>query len=112
MDSISLKIDIKPISINYAFQGRRFKTKKCKEYEASLWYRLPKKPMITGDVEVFFDFFLVNYKKTDISNLVKVTEDIIVKKKYIEDDRKIVKMHLSKKKSDKDMMTITIKKYD
>lgn len=110
MDSISLKIDIKPISVNAAFQGKRFKTKDCKEYEASLWYRLPKKPMLTGDVEIWFDFFLVNYAKTDISNLVKVTEDILVKKKYIEDDRKITKMHLAKHKAEKDMMTITIKK--
>ena len=110
MDSISLKIDIKPISVNAAFQGKRFKTKDCKAYEQALWYKLPRKPMLTGEVEIWFDFFLVNYAKTDISNLVKVTEDILVKKKYIQDDRKIVKMHLSKTKSAKDMMTITIKK--
>ena len=110
MDSISLKIDIKPLSVNAAFQGRRFKTKDCKAYEKLLWFKLPRKPMLTGEVEVWFDFFLVNYAMTDISNLVKITEDILVKKKYIQDDRKVVKMHLSKTKSDKDMMTITKKK--
>ena len=110
MDSISLKVNIKPISVNAAFQGRRFKTKECKAYERALWYSLPRRGTVRGEVEVWFDFFLVNYARTDISNLVKVTEDIIVKKKFIEDDRKITKMHLTKHKADKDMMTITIKK--
>lgn len=110
MDTINLKINIKPLSVNKAFQGRRFKTADCKAYEQELWYKLPRKPMILGNVEVWFDFFLVNYAKTDISNLVKVTEDILVKKKYIEDDRKVVKMHLTKHKAEKDMMCITIKK--
>lgn len=105
-----VKLDIKPISVNKAFQGQRFKTKECKEYEKELWLLLPKRPMIYGEVEIWFDFFLVNYGKTDISNLVKVTEDILVKKGYIQDDRKIVKMHLSKVKSKKDMVTISIKK--
>lgn len=110
MERFSLKIDIKPISINASFQGRRFKTSLCNDYEKELWVLLPKKPMIKGEVEIWFDFFLVNYAKTDISNLVKVTEDILVKKGYFEDDRKIVKMHLSKEKSKKDMMAITVRK--
>lgn len=110
MGTISLKIDIKPISVNAAFQGRRFKTADCKAYERLLWYKLPRKGTLLGDVEIWFDFFLVNYKKTDISNLVKVTEDILVKKKYIEDDRKIVRMHLAKHKAERDMMTIKIQK--
>lgn len=28
-----MRIELKPISINEAFQGRRFKTKKCKDFE-------------------------------------------------------------------------------
>jgi len=110
MNSISLKLDIKPLSINAAFQGRRFKTKVCKVYEQELWYKLPKKVMIYGEVEIWFDFFLVNYAMTDISNLIKVTEDILVKKGYFQDDRKIIRMHISKTKSKKNMMAITIKK--
>lgn len=106
---IQIKVDIKPISINAAFQGKRFKTKQCKDYEKDLWVLLPKKPMVKGEVEVWFDFFLINFSKTDLSNLVKVTEDILVKKGYIEDDRKIVRMHLSKVKSKKDIMTVTIR---
>lgn len=110
MDSISLKVNIKPISVNAAFQGKRFKTKACKAYEQALWFSLPRRGTVSGEVEVWFDFFLVNYARTDISNLVKITEDIIVKKKFIEDDRKVVKMHLTKHRSKTDMMTITIKK--
>src|SRR3990167_9805919 len=110
MNEINLKVDVKAISINKAFQGQRFKTKECKEYEKELLYQLPKKPMIEGEIEIWFDFFLINYARTDISNLIKVTEDLLVKRGYFEDDRKIVKMHISKEKREKDMMTIKIKK--
>jgi Holliday junction resolvase RusA-like endonuclease len=108
---IQFKIDIKPISINAAFQGRRFKTQNCKDYEKELWIQLPKRATIKGEVEVWYDFFLVNYKMTDISNLVKVTEDILVKKGYFEDDRKVVEMHLRKIKWHKNSLTVKITKY-
>lgn len=108
---IQVKLDIKPLSINKAFQGRRFKTSECKDYEKELWTILPKKTMITGEIDIWFDFFLKNYNKTDISNLIKVTEDLLVKRGYFEDDRKIIGMHITKQKSEKDMMTISIKKH-
>jgi len=106
--AIEVDLKLKPISVNAAFQGRRFKTSDCKRYELELWYELPQKEMIIGEVEIWFDFFLTYYG-TDISNLVKVTEDILVKKGYIEDDRKVKYMHLAKHKSGENHMTIKIK---
>lgn len=106
---IQVKLNIKPISVNAAFQGRRFKTVECMRYEDELWYALPQKAMVMGEVEIWFEIYLVNYARTDISNLIKVTEDILVKKGYIEDDRKVKVMHISKIKSHVNLMTITIK---
>ena len=107
-----IKIDLKPISVNASFQGRRFKTKECKAYESSLWYLLPNHKMIKGEVKIRFTFFLTTYKRTDISNLVKITEDILVKKGYIEDDRKVKEMVLRKEPSKKDYFLIEISSPD
>ena len=108
---MKIELKIKPISINAAYQGRRFKTQECKEYEKQLCLLLPfSKSTMTGEIEIYFTFYLKNYKKTDISNLVKVTEDILVKRGYFEDDRKIKKMHLEKIESEEDKIVVILNK--
>lgn len=84
-----IEIHAKPLSINKAFQGRRFKTPECKQYEDLLWYLLPKREMIKGMVRIDYRFFLTNHKMQDSDNLIKVLQDMLVKKGYIEDDRLI-----------------------
>lgn len=101
-------VKVKPISINKAFQGRRFKTSECKEFEEELSYLLPKARLIKGEVEIRLTFFLKNYKRTDISNLVKILEDILVKKGFIEDDRKVKRMTLEKIQYKEDYIKIEI----
>lgn len=101
----------KPISINDAFQGRRFKTADCKKYEQDVMRQLTFKPMLTGWVMVDFLFYLPpsSYALSDISNLVKILEDCIVKKGYIEDDRKIVEMRTRKTRSENPRVEVYIK---
>ena len=100
----------KPISVNDAFQGKRFKTKDCKQYESDVFKQMPFRKMIVGDVAVDFVFYLkgATYAMSDISNLVKILEDCIVKRGYIEDDRKIIKMSLEKRKSDNQRVEVYI----
>ena len=38
-----MKINIKPLSVNKAWQGKRFKTKKYKAFETELLLKLPHK---------------------------------------------------------------------
>lgn len=45
---------------------------------------------------------------TDIDNLIKPLQDILVKNGIIEDDRKILSFNAKKFKSDKDYIEITI----
>lgn len=107
-----IEIQIKPLSINKAFKGKRFKTNDCKHYEECLFYLLPKREMIKGKIHISYKFFLKNHKMIDIDNLVKVLQDILVKKRYIEDDRMIYRMVVEKHPSLINKIQIDIKSFD
>lgn len=105
-----MEIPLKALSVNCAFQGRRFKTKEYKDYEKDLsWFLKGKK--IEGEVEIHYKFFLKNYARTDVSNLIKLLEDCIVKNGLITDDRKVKRFTAEKFKSEEDKMEIIITKY-
>lgn len=91
-------IKVKPLSINTAFQGRRFKTQAYKDYEKEvLWlFKKVKGKTVHGWVEIRYNFYIKNYKKSDIDNFVKPLNDILVKAGLIDDDRFIKKMTLEK----------------
>ena len=52
--------NIKPLSINKAFQGRRFRTKDYKDYLDSLHLLGGKFDTIKGDVAVTIEWYLKN----------------------------------------------------
>jgi Holliday junction resolvase RusA-like endonuclease len=86
MKMITKTLSIKPLSINACFQGRRFKNKAHKQYEAQLLWQLKKSGKIEGKYRIEFDFY---FKTTncDVSNYIKVVEDAIVKAGLVDDDR-------------------------
>ena len=53
-----MKVNIKPLSINQCFQGRRFKTPKYKQYEKELMILLPALNVPSGLLEVVITFGL------------------------------------------------------
>lgn len=76
----SNKIKIKPLSVNQAFKGRRFKTDAYKSYCIELSYLLPNKIDIPAPpFEIYFKFGLSSVN-ADGDNPVKPTQDIIAKK--------------------------------
>ena len=97
--------------MNRVWQGRRFKTKDYLDYEKELLYELPYQKIITGDVKVSIDFYLKSIKRPDIDNFAKPLLDILVKKKYIEDDRKIMDLRLRKFIGEPETILIMIEKY-
>jgi Holliday junction resolvase RusA-like endonuclease len=103
-----IKIPIKPLSINAAFQGRRFKTRKCKQYEKDISYYLPKNKKISGNVVIQYRFYLKYFKTTDIDNLIKILQDCLVQHGIIDDDRFIVAYVVNKHPSDRDGIEIDI----
>jgi len=99
-------LKIRPLTINKAFQGRRFKTKDYIIYEHEALIRLASSKSkkkddggwekVAGWVEIRYEFHIKNYKITDVGNLEKLISDIVVKAGMIEDDRFIKRLDLEK----------------
>ena len=109
---MKIVMPLKPLSINVAFQGRRFKTKVYKDFENDFFLLAPKKKMIKGDIEIEYKFYLKNCKMSDYDNQIKCCQDLIVKCGWIEDDRKIYKATIYKIPSNEDRIEIKISKYE
>lgn len=85
-----IQIHIKPLSVNDAWQGKRFKTPEYKAYEQELMLLLPNKYEVPaeGDLEINFEFGLNTM--ADWDNPIKPLQDIL-QKKYGFDDRRVMK---------------------
>lgn len=106
---INIKIPVKPLSVNKAWAGRRFKSTYYKDFENDVCNFLPfAKKTITEECEVHYTFFVKNYKMTDIDNLIKTIQDIIIKRGYIKDDRQIVYLLAEKVQSNEEAIEVDI----
>jgi Holliday junction resolvase RusA-like endonuclease len=72
-------ISKKPLSVNEAWKGTRYKTKVYNAYEKELILTLPKFVMPLPPYEIYLHFGFSN-KKADIDNPVKPFLDIMQKK--------------------------------
>ena len=90
-----IKIQEKPLSVNEAWQGRRFKTPKYKQWEELLLYTLPKLKSIKEQQIFIYLEYGVSSKNADIDNPNKPTIDVL-QKKYNFNDRYIVQLHNKK----------------
>ena len=106
-----MKINIKPLSVNDAWKGRRFKTDIYKDYEQQLLYTLPKIKVPEGKLKVKYIFGLSN-KGADGDNCIKQFQDIL-SKKYGFNDNKIYKWIIEKKdvEKGKEFIEFNINKY-
>jgi len=115
MSKTEVSIPVKALTVNHAWRGGpRFKTKEYIAYEKEAMSELPRQETIWGWVEVKYTFGLLKktFSITDVCNLEKPLSDILVHKKYIEDDRKIIKATLEKVLSAKPFIKIEIQKCD
>ena len=92
---IVFKLNEKPLSVNEAWQGKRFKTPIYKTYEETILLTMPK-GKIDGEqmlrVEFFFGF---SNKASDLDNPVKLLLDI-AQKKYGFNDKNIYELNVRK----------------
>ena len=90
-----IKVDIKPLSVNDAWQGRRFKTNAYKKYESDVLFILPKitlpQPPFVVNIEYGF-----SSNASDVDNPTKLILDIL-QKKYLFNDSQIHELYLHKK---------------
>lgn len=89
-----IKIKIKPMSVNKAWQGKRFKTPAYKKYERDVLFYLPPKVEIYAynRLDLTFGF---SSRLSDIDNPVKCFTDCL-QKKYGFDDRTIYELNVKK----------------
>jgi Holliday junction resolvase RusA-like endonuclease len=97
--NISQRIEIKPISVNECWQGRRFKTPKYKQYEKNLLKLLHKCFIPDAPYKLTIEVGFSN-SMSDIDNIAKPFIDIL-QKKYLFNDKDILELHLFKKKVQK-----------
>ncbi len=82
-----IKIDIKPLSVNEAWQGRRYKTDKYKSYERSVLFLLPRVKLPEPPFQIYYEFGFSN-EQSDYDNPCKPLGDIL-QKKYGFNDKEI-----------------------
>ena len=88
-----MRIEIKAMSVNEAFQGRRFKTQKYKSYENELLWLL--KPLEVPEGDLSLKIVVGLRKNADIDNIAKPFIDIL-QKKYGFNDSQIMELHIKK----------------
>jgi len=90
-----MRIDIKPLSVNQAWKGKRYKTDKYKKYERICLLLLPKLDVPKEGklkIELVFGF---SSKSSDWDNPIKSFQDI-AQKKYGFNDSRIYKATVEK----------------
>ena len=93
------RVFIKPLSVNQAWKGQRFKTDKYLTYEKHMLFILPKIQLPNPPFQINYTFGLSN-SLSDFDNPVKPLTDIL-QKKYKFNDRDIFKAVIIKQKVDK-----------
>jgi Holliday junction resolvase RusA-like endonuclease len=92
---IQFKLNEKPLSVNEAWQGKRFKTEAYKHYERTISFMLPKAEIDSNQmlrIEFFFGF---SNKASDLDNPVKLLIDI-AQKKYGFNDKNVFELNVRK----------------
>lgn len=91
-----MRLDIKPLSVNEAWQGKRFKTPKYKKYERDVLVLLSGRTVPEGKLHISITWGFSN-SASDIDNPCKMFIDCL-QKKYGFNDSRVHKLSLSKVK--------------
>ena len=93
-------LNIKPLSVNDAWQGKRFKTQKYKSFEQHMLEILPDMDIDPqADLKVTLEFGMSS-SASDLDNPVKCTIDCL-QKKFLFNDKKIQMLIITKTKTTK-----------
>jgi len=99
-------LKIKPLSVNEAWQGKRYKTPAYLRYERNMLLMLPKIKDIPKEVKLYFEFGFSNIL-ADLDNPVKLLLDIM-QKKYKFNDADVWELRIKKTKVKKGFEYINI----
>lgn len=82
-------LNMKPISVNICWQGRRFKTKQYKEWRENFIKQAPNVEKVPGWVGLKLNFYIKNFIMSDVMNFLKATCDALTDIDAYKDDRYI-----------------------
>lgn len=92
----SNRVEIKPLSVNKVWQGKRFKTKDYKEYEVLVMDKLDDYDLSELKQPIELSMFVgMSNMNSDVDNVVKPFVDIL-QKKYGFNDRYIFRLIVEK----------------
>jgi Holliday junction resolvase RusA-like endonuclease len=100
-------LNIKPLSVNEVWQGKRFKTKKYSVYEKEMLLLLKPFTLPSSPLTISIEFGFSNVA-SDIDNPLKPFLDIL-QKKYLFNDKDIFELIVTKKKVNKNSEYIAFK---
>ena len=89
-----IRINIKPLSVNEAFKGRKFRTTMYDVFQKKCMWLLPKLKVPDGRLELVINFGFSS-SGSDIDNALKQTIDTL-SKKYGFNDNKIYRLIVTK----------------
>ena len=95
MKVTEIHLPVKPLSVNLAWKGKRFKSNDYKNYEKKILFMLPAKLNIPDMMRIEFVFGFSS-KASDLDNPVKMILDIM-QKKYSFNDSSVWEMEIQKK---------------
>ncbi len=90
-----IKLNIKPLSVNEAWQGRRFKTQKYKKYINDMMVILPPLTVPEGELHLLIEWGFSS-AASDNDNPLKCFQDCL-QLKYKFNDSRIYETNLKKK---------------
>ncbi len=105
-------INIKPMSVNEAYTGRRFKTDRYRAYADLVYWHLRNAVMPAGCIKLTIDWYVSNLG-ADVDNPAKPFIDIL-QKRYGFNDKNIYQLILTKKIISKgnERIEFKIERYD
>lgn len=106
---LTLTLHVKPLSVNEAWRGRHYPTAAKTAFETRLRWSLPKVAVVGRPYyRVRYEFHLKNFALTDWDNLPKITQDCLVARGILSDDRLIVAGHVFKFPAKADKIVVAI----
>jgi Holliday junction resolvase RusA-like endonuclease len=87
-------LDVKPLSLNNAYRGRRFKTSELEQFKKDIGRLLPRLEIPAGPLSVTYTFG-VSSKAADGDNLIKAFQDCLGEC-YGFNDKRIYEWHVRK----------------
>jgi Holliday junction resolvase RusA-like endonuclease len=108
---MKLQVNIKPMTVNQAWCGRKFKTPKYKQWREEFSWIIKDCKLHNEEVKwctLDLKFYIKHYATTDIDNLLKPLLDALQESGILLDDKYVKRITAEKFKSKKEYIEILI----